>query len=58
MLVGEQTIEEARTAAISATLSVAGNQRTYFRRDPRIRWLEWDDDLSVRIESARRELQL
>lgn len=55
---GEQTLEEGRAAAIAATLAVAGNQRTYFRRDPRVRWLEWDDDPAVRIESARRELKL
>lgn len=58
VVAGEQTVEQGRAAAIAATLSVAGNQRTYFRRDPRIRWLEWDDDPGIRHARARQELKL
>jgi len=58
VVAGERTIADARADAIAATLSVAGNQRTYFRRDPRIAWLEWDDDAGVRLERARRELKI
>jgi tRNA dimethylallyltransferase len=58
VVAGEQTIEVGRAAAIAATLSVAGNQRTYFRRDPRIRWLEWDDDPGTRLARAHQELKL
>lgn len=58
VVAGERTITDARADAIAATLSVAGNQRTYFRRDPRIVWLEWDDDAGVRLERVRRELAL
>ena len=53
---GERTLDEARKDAIGATVAVAGNQRTYFRRDPRIRWLQWDDDPDVRLERAQEEL--
>ena len=50
-------IAAGRADAIAATLAVARNQRTYWRRDPRIRWLEWDDDPTVRLERAGRELE-
>lgn len=40
-----------RRRAIDATTSLAHRQRTYFRRDPRIEWLEWDDD-PVRVAEA------
>lgn len=55
---GEIELAEARERAIAATIAVAGNQRTYFRRDPRITWLEWDDDPGVRMGRVRRELAL
>ena len=48
---------DGRADAIAATLAVARNQRTYWRRDPRIRWLKWDDDPTVRLERARLELE-
>ena len=41
---GECSLESATGRAIDATTSLARRQRTFFRRDPRIRWLEWDDD--------------
>ncbi len=50
---GQITEQEGRRAAEAATLAVASNQRTFFRRDPRIKWIEWDDDpkeLSARVE--------
>jgi len=56
VVAGERSLKEGRTDAIAATLAVAGNQRTYFRRDPRIRWLQWDDDPVVRLDRAREEL--
>jgi tRNA dimethylallyltransferase len=58
VVAGEQSLSDARETAINATMAVASNQRTYFRRDPRIVWLEWDDDASVRLARARRELAL
>ena len=41
---GEWTIDTARRRAIDASTALARRQRTYFRRDPRIHWLEWQDD--------------
>jgi len=40
-------------AARRATVGLARRQRTFFRRDPRIRWLPWHDDASVRAQRAR-----
>lgn len=56
VVIGERSLEEGRADAIAATVAVAGHQRTYFRRDPRIRWLQWDDDPVVRFDRAREEL--
>jgi tRNA dimethylallyltransferase len=58
VVAGERDIADGRADAIAATLAVARNQRTYWRRDPRIRWLRWDDDPTVRLDRARRELGL
>ncbi len=58
VLAGERSLEDGRQDALAATMAVARNQRTYFRRDPRITWLEWDDDPQVRLGRARRELAI
>ncbi len=50
---GELLLEEGRARAVSATRALAGRQRTFFRRDPRITWLEWHDDPGQRAEAAR-----
>ena len=47
------TIEEGRDDVIRATLALAKRQRTFFRRDPRIRWLPWRDALDDRVQAAR-----
>lgn len=49
---GDATLEEARQAAIEATRSLARRQRTFFRRDPRIRWLPWEDDVAARAAAV------
>ncbi len=49
---GERSIEEGRALAIQATLHLAKRQRTFFRRDPRIRWIPWHDDPAARQASA------
>ncbi len=51
---GEATLEEGRSRAVAATWALAGRQRTFFRRDPRIRWQEWDDVPARRAAAARR----
>ena len=48
VVTGEHSLAVARGDAIRATLAVAKRQRTFFRRDPRIRWIPWDDDPDVR----------
>jgi tRNA dimethylallyltransferase len=57
VVVGEASLEEGRASAIRATLALAKRQRTFFRRDPRIRWLAWQDDASARVDAAQVELQ-
>ena len=49
---GGQSLQEARVAAMNATAAVARSQRTFFRRDPRITWLPWDDDPDQRSLSV------
>ena len=51
---GTRPLDEGRRRGIDATTALAGRQRTFFRRDPRIRWVEWDDDPAVRLARARR----
>ena len=49
---GEYDVAEGRRRAIQATLALAKRQRTFFRRDPRIRWLPWHDDVHQRVRTA------
>jgi tRNA dimethylallyltransferase len=42
-LAGECTEEEAREATVAQTRRFARRQLTWFRRDPRIRWIAYDD---------------
>ena len=44
--------EVGLAAAERATLDLARRQRTFFRRDPRIRWLPWDPDPARRTASV------
>jgi tRNA dimethylallyltransferase len=44
---GEWTLDRATRTAIAATASLARRQRTFHRRDPRVRWMEWDDEPSL-----------
>lgn len=41
---GEWSMAHARERILGATTSLARRQRTFHRRDPRITWIEWDDD--------------
>ncbi len=49
---GEWTLEFATRRAIEATASLARRQRTFHRRDPRIQWLEWEDDETALVKRA------
>jgi len=53
----EISLGEGRARAVSATRALAGRQRTFFRRDPRITWLEWHDDPAQRAAAARAAFQ-
>ena len=55
---GEADKESGVAAAISATWALARRQRTFFRRDPRIEWLEWSEDPEVRRERALARLEV
>lgn len=43
-------LAKGRDAAIRATMALAKRQRTFFRRDPRVHWIAWDPDPSVRSQ--------
>lgn len=51
---GEVDAETAIAAAARATKRLARRQRTWFQRDPRIRWIPWRDDPE---DLARRVLE-
>jgi tRNA dimethylallyltransferase len=48
-LEGEATMEEAFAQAEANTRKLARKQRTWFQRDPRIRWIPWIDDPDQRL---------
>lgn len=47
---GAVSLAEGIEAAGRATIALGRRQRTFFGRDPRIRWIEWDDDPAVRLD--------
>lgn len=49
---GDTTLAEATGEVLSATMGLVKRQRTFFRRDPRIEWLAWQDDRARRIDDA------
>lgn len=49
---GEISEDEGFRQAERATLALVKRQRTFFRRDPRIRWLPWSSDPRERLERA------
>lgn len=51
-LAGELTLEEAFDAIAQNTRKLARKQRTWFQRDPRIRWIPWMEEVSDRVERA------
>ena len=58
---GELALARGRADTVKATMALARSQRTYFGRDPRIRWLDWDDDPEALCRAARyaiEEMQL
>jgi tRNA dimethylallyltransferase len=57
VLDGVRSVDDGRELAIRATMALAKRQRTFFRRDPRIRWLAWQDDARKRRDSAVQRLE-
>lgn len=55
-LAGDLTEAEAFSQTALNTKQLAKKQRTWFQRDPRIRWIPWSDDSDVRAERAIEEL--
>ena len=54
-LSGHLDLEAAWAGMHRATMGLARRQRTFFRRDPRIRWVEWADSVEARIKAVGRE---
>ncbi len=52
VVAGTRGLAGARALTLQATLAFAKRQRTFFRRDPRIRWLAWHDDPRKRTAEA------
>lgn len=51
-----RSLASAREEAIRSTASLAKRQRTYFRRDPRIRWIPWHHEAEQMLEGALESL--
>lgn len=49
---GQMTLEEAFEEVEGNTRRLAKKQRTWFQRDPRIRWIPWIEDESERVDRA------
>jgi tRNA dimethylallyltransferase len=47
-LAGKTSVEAAFEHAAAATKKLARKQRTWFQRDPRIRWIPWIEDVEQR----------
>jgi len=51
--------EEAAWLQIrTETMGLAKRQRTFFRRDPRIHWVPWDDTVEARTAAVRAAMEL
>ncbi len=51
-LAGELALDEAFAAIAQNTRRLARRQRTWFQRDPRIRWIPWMEDEAERVDRA------
>jgi tRNA dimethylallyltransferase len=54
---GLSSIDEAFENAGRNTRKLARRQRTWFQRDPRIRWIPWFDDIRSRVDRALEALK-
>ena len=56
-LAGELTLDEATERTVIATRQFARRQDSWFRKDPRIHWIPWDDpDRAERAEAVVRKI--
>jgi tRNA dimethylallyltransferase len=53
---GERPLEVGVAMAEQATMRLARRQRTFFRRDPRIRWIRWSEDRDELYQAVRAAL--
>ena len=58
VVAGDVGFEVGRAAALSATRALAKRQRTFFGKDPRIRWIEWHHERETRFARMRTALEL
>lgn len=58
VLEGRLEEEDAWSQVRAETLALAKRQRTYFRRDPRIRWVPWSGAIDDRLTTVRTALEL
>lgn len=56
-LEGEVDEERAFEMVVGNTRRLARRQRTWFQRDPRIRWIPWIEDLEERVERVLEALR-
>jgi tRNA dimethylallyltransferase len=52
VVAGRSSLEAGRRRAVDATRALAGRQRTFFGRDPRMTRVEWHDDARRRAEAV------
>jgi tRNA dimethylallyltransferase len=56
-LAGELSLDEAKERTVIATRQFARRQDSWFRKDPRIEWIPWDDpDRAERAEAVVRKI--
>ena len=51
-LLGELTEDEAREQTTTATRRFARRQDSWFRKDPRVEWVRWDDPMCLEVALA------
>ncbi len=56
VVAGERDLADGIADVVRATLALAKRQRTFFGRDPRVRWLPWRADQADRAAAARAAL--
>jgi tRNA dimethylallyltransferase len=58
VLDGRLEEEDAWSQVRAETLALAKRQRTFFRRDPRIHWVPWENGIDDRLALVRQALEL